>query len=116
MCVRLAGRFSSVLRGGGFDLASLQTPWVRSRVGLSEGERPTEMLVLTDTNRVIGGADAVVFLARHIWWAWPLWVSAQLPGAMPLIRCGYRRVARHRACFSGRCVEPELPNTEESQP
>ena len=116
MCVRLAGRFSSVLRRRRFDLAPLQTPWVRSRIGLREGERPTEMLVLTNANRLLRGADAAVFLARRIWWAWPLWVWAQLPAAMPLIRCGYRWVARNRACFGGQCARPERPNSDELRP
>jgi predicted DCC family thiol-disulfide oxidoreductase YuxK len=96
MCVELAARSSSALRKRGFGLLPLQTPWVRLRLGLREGERPNEMLVLTDSDAVVGGADAVVFLAKRIWWAWPLWVLGKLPFSMPLIRRGYRWVARNR--------------------
>jgi len=51
--------------------------------------------------RIFRGADADVHLAGRIWWAWPLYVLAKLPGAMPMMRYGYRWVASHRDCVSG---------------
>lgn len=115
MCIRLAGRFASILSRHGFDLEPLQSPWVRSRLGSLACEPLDEMFVLSSSGDVIGGADAVVFLARHIWWAWPLYSITRLPGAMWLLGHLYRWVARNRTCFGGRCVRPERQNTEESQ-
>jgi len=107
MCVRLAGRFGSILRRHGFDLAPLQSPWVRSRLGSLACEPLDEMFVLSSSGDVIGGADAVVFLARHIWWAWPLYSITRLPGVMCLLGHLYRWVARNRTCFGGRCVRTQ---------
>ena len=107
MCVRLAGRFASILRRHGFDLAPLQSPWVRSRLGSLACEPLDEMFVLSSSGDVIGGADAVVFLARGIWWAWPLYAITKLPGLMWLLAHLYRWVARNRNCFDGRCVRTQ---------
>jgi len=104
MCIRLAGRFASILSRHGFELEPLQSPWVRSRLGVLASEPLDEMFVLSSSGDVIGGADAVVFLARSIWWAWPLYAIPKLPGMMWLLARLYRWVARNRACFGGRCA------------
>ncbi len=96
MCLRSAKRFSRILCSRRFDLAPLQTPWVRERLGLPEGERPKEMIVLTVSGESHRGADAIAFLARHIWWAWPLYVLSRLPGVMRLMRRVYRNIAVQR--------------------
>lgn len=116
MCVRLAGRFAAILRRHGFGLAPLQSPWVRSRLGSLTSEPPDEMFVLSSSGDVSGGADAVVYLAQRIWWAWPLYALTRLPGVMWLLWHLYRWVARNRTCFGGRCVRPERRATEESRP
>ena len=92
MCVGLAHRLSGVLRRARFDLAPLQTPWVRRRLGLGDASPIREMAVLSSAGTVVGGADAVVLVARRIWWAWPLWVFAMLPGAAARARsnCPHR--------------------------
>ena len=107
MCIRLAVRFASILRRHDFDLAPLQSLWVRSRLGSGASEPLDEMFVLTPSWEVYGGADAVVFLARRIWWAWPLYAITKLPGVMWLLRHLYRCVARNRTCFGGRCVRTQ---------
>ena len=99
MCIKWAGRFASSLRRRRFDLAPLQTPWVRTRLGLRESELPSEMLLLSSAGGVLRGADAIVFLARRIWWAWPFYVFASLPGVMHVLRSMYRHVASHRKCI-----------------
>jgi formate-dependent nitrite reductase membrane component NrfD len=37
-----------------------------------------------------------VFLARYIWWLWPLWLISIIPGMMIPIRASYRFIARNR--------------------
>jgi alginate O-acetyltransferase complex protein AlgI len=56
------------------------------------------MHVLTTQAHDIAGADAVIFLARQILWAWPLVVFAQLPGMHKLLDRRYRWIAAHRGC------------------
>jgi predicted DCC family thiol-disulfide oxidoreductase YuxK len=64
------------------------------------------MKLLTADGRLFGGADAIVQITRSIWWAWPFYAIAQLPGIKKSLRTIYIRIARNRHCFSGRCRLP----------
>ena len=92
-----------MLRRRGFVLAPLQSLWVPAALGLSPRELLKEMRVFTANGDTYGGAHAVVFLARRIWWAWPLWALAQIPGAMRPLGALYRWIAAHRSCGSKTC-------------
>lgn len=61
------------------------------------------MLLLTSTGEIFGGAEALVKLSRHIYWGWPLWVLAQVPGTAALLRSAYRWVAARRDCVGKAC-------------
>jgi predicted DCC family thiol-disulfide oxidoreductase YuxK len=103
LCKASARRFEPVLARYGFKFAALQTPWVRERLGVSDGELLSEMRLLTSTGALFGGADALIEIARRIWWARPLYWFAQLPLAKPVLRKAYRCVAQHRNCTAGAC-------------
>jgi predicted DCC family thiol-disulfide oxidoreductase YuxK len=64
---------------------------------------PDEMKLLTHDGALLGGADAIVYVSRRIWWGWPLWAIAQVPGVMALLRTLYRRLAANRHRISGAC-------------
>jgi len=104
LCVRWARRSEPWLTARGFGLVPLQAEWVRRRLALPEAELLSEMRLLLPDGAVLGGADAVVRLAREIWWAWPLWLAAQIPGAMPLLRRLYAAVAARRHCTARSCA------------
>lgn len=106
MCTSLARRVERSFERRGFGLAPLQTPWVRERLGLKPGEPLTEMQVLTSDGRVFGGTDAVVYLARWVWWGWPVYAMAKLPGMLRVLRFAYRWVAERRSCIGGICERP----------
>jgi predicted DCC family thiol-disulfide oxidoreductase YuxK len=108
-CTRLAQRHRRLLESRGFGLAPLQTPWVRVRLRIPEGELPAEMKVLAPDGTVTGGADALLYLARFFWWAWPLRVLGELPGAKHLLRAAYRWGARRRHCARGACAVSNGP-------
>jgi predicted DCC family thiol-disulfide oxidoreductase YuxK len=97
-CIASARRFSRVFRRRGYLFLPLQTEWVMQRLALEPGAPLEEMHVLTHDSRDIAGADAVIFLARQIWWAWPAVAFAQLPGMHKLLDRGYRWIAVHRGC------------------
>jgi len=99
-CRSLARRFRSTMRKRGFGLAPLQDPRVATLLGLTPNLLLQEMRVLTDEGQVLGGAQAVTFLAGKIWWAWPVHAAAKLPGMQPLLHAAYRWVAGHRHCSS----------------
>jgi predicted DCC family thiol-disulfide oxidoreductase YuxK len=96
LCTRWARRFDRTLRHHGFALATLQS----KRAGNFD---LSEMRVVTPDGRAFGGADAVIEIARRIWWACPLFALAQIPGVMPLFRAVYRWLAANRHCIGGAC-------------
>lgn len=87
------------------------TPFLRRcgvvTVPFENGATEPEMRLQWHDGRVFGGADAAIFLAGRIWWSWPLFALAHLPGIRTLLRASYRRLAANRHCVGGRC---ELPH------
>jgi predicted DCC family thiol-disulfide oxidoreductase YuxK len=103
-CTGLARRWEGLLAGRGFAVEPLQSPWVGPRLGLPPERLLDELRVLTVDDRRFGGADAIVFLAGHVWWALPFVAFSKLPGVLPLLRFVYRKVAERRRCRGSGCV------------
>jgi predicted DCC family thiol-disulfide oxidoreductase YuxK len=103
ICTGFAQRFRGTFEKRGFELAALQDPRVAALLGLPPDQLLREMRVVTTEGKVYGGAEAIVYLARQIWWAWPLYAAAQLPGVSRILGTGYRWFAEHRPCSSGMC-------------
>ena len=95
-CRRTAARFEAALTRRGFDLAPLQSAWVADC--LDECASLDQLRVITVTGECFGGADALIFLARRIWWAWPAYLLARIPGITGLLRRAYALWASHRNC------------------
>ena len=106
VCASFARRFRRTLETRGFGLAALQDPRVQSLLNLPPAELLREMRVVTTEGKVLGGAEAVIYLARQVWWAWPLFAAAALPGIARLFDAAYRWFADHRSCSSGRSSIP----------
>lgn len=97
-CRNLALWFENFFAARGFHFEPLQREWVRQRLNLTEEQAREEMRVLTSTGEVFGGADAMILLARQIWWAVPLAWLARLPSVQAMLHRLYRWVAAHRTC------------------
>jgi predicted DCC family thiol-disulfide oxidoreductase YuxK len=110
-CSGWAGCVHDLLARRGYHLAPLQTEWVRQRLGLMEGEPLVEMKLLTADGRILGGADAMIQIARSVWWTWPFFALAQLPGIKLILRIVYRWVARNRHCHGNDCLISTPLNT-----
>jgi predicted DCC family thiol-disulfide oxidoreductase YuxK len=108
-CRELALRFENVFAERGFCFEPLQEDWVLRRLNLTREQGLEEMRVLTAGGAVLGGADAVVFLARKIWWMAPLSFFARLPAVYRLLDRWYRWVAAHRSCRITTTATPPLP-------
>src|SRR5690348_9890094 len=93
MCTASVGRMQDLLRERGFVFEPFP----------SDSPIPEELKLDTRDGRTLGGADALIYICRRIWWAWPLWALARIPGAMPLFRAVYRLVAQNRYRVSGAC-------------
>src|SRR5260370_39498124 len=102
-CAALARRMARILVPRGFALAPLQDPRVADLLGLPQEELLREMRVLTAEGKRYGGADAVVFFASRVWWAWPLGALAQLPGVMPLLRAACRWIPAQLTFAANTC-------------
>ncbi|MGH9556140.1 MAG: thiol-disulfide oxidoreductase DCC family protein [Terriglobales bacterium] len=104
LCTRLVRWFRRPLERRGYAFVPLQSPWIAARLHISYRVAPEDLLkemrVLTADGRCLGGSDAVLHLARAIWWTWPLWALGELPSVRSLLDLGYRTVARHRHCVS----------------
>jgi len=72
-------------------------------------EPADEMKLVTGAGEMIGGAHALVYLARQIWWAWPLWAMSRVPGVMHMLDRGYRQFAARRYCLNGDCEIASKP-------
>jgi predicted DCC family thiol-disulfide oxidoreductase YuxK len=103
-CTAAATRFAPLLRRHDFRCLPLQTPWVQERLHLKPGELLLEMKLLTAGGKVFGGAEALLQIARNIWWAWPLFVFSFLPGIKFFLDLAYRQVAARRNCLGGQCA------------
>jgi predicted DCC family thiol-disulfide oxidoreductase YuxK len=104
ICTSLARRFRPTFERRGFGLAALQDPRAAPLLGLPLDQLLSEMRVVTGSGESYGGAEAIVYLVRQIWWAWPIFAAAQIPGVPRILGAGYRRFADHRQCISGNCL------------
>ncbi len=114
ICTSLARRFRPTFERRGFGLAALQDPRAAALLSLPLDQLLTEMRVVTSNGERYGGAEAIVYLARQIWWAWPLYIAAHIPGAPRILTAGYRWFAEHRQCGSGNCPVQRKSHTSDS--
>jgi predicted DCC family thiol-disulfide oxidoreductase YuxK len=106
VCRKWVGRLHGQLVRRAFHPVPLQAAWVKQKLGLGDGEPLREMKLLMRDGKIFGGADALVEIARAIWWLWPLFVLAQIPGAKILLRKTYLFLAARRPCDDGQCAVP----------
>jgi predicted DCC family thiol-disulfide oxidoreductase YuxK len=97
-CTRLARWLTPILLRRGLAVAPLQDPRVSDLLGMSRHELLRELRFLLSDGTQYGGANAVIVVARQIWWAQPfVWLS-NLPGMRKLLNAGYRWIATRRNC------------------
>src|SRR2546430_12016234 len=85
-CRRFARLAEHLLTRRGFDLAPLQSLWVGECLTELGPPSLSALVVVTVDGRSFAGADALIFLAGRIWWAFPLVSLAFIPGVRSLLR------------------------------
>jgi predicted DCC family thiol-disulfide oxidoreductase YuxK len=105
-CTKIARQLAPILESRGLALAPLQDPRVAPLLGLSNENLMREIHLLMSDGEQYAGADAVVALARQIWWASPLVWLSEIPGMMHVMRSAYRLVAANRNCSATNCAVP----------
>jgi predicted DCC family thiol-disulfide oxidoreductase YuxK len=112
LCSAGERRLHRIVERRGFDLVPLQDPRAIELLHLAPGEVPPEMKLRTPDGTVLGGADAFVHISRYVWWAWPLYAIARVPGVRPILRALYGRIARNRYRISAACsLRPRIETT-----
>jgi predicted DCC family thiol-disulfide oxidoreductase YuxK len=110
-CIRLAGWIEPILLRRGMAVAPLQDPRVGALLGLQRAALLREIRYLWSDGTQYLGAEAMVTVAREIWWGRPLVWFSKIPGGMNLLRRGYRWVSAQRNCHAGQCVV--VPSSQE---
>ncbi len=102
VCARTALRFGGVIVRRGYKLTPLGRAWVRERLA-GDPQVADEIQLLLSDGRRLGGVDALLHLAREIWWARPFaWIG--LVGCVgAALRRMYAWVARNRMRISRTC-------------
>lgn len=102
-CSRWVNYWRPTLTKHGFDVASLDEPWVAEKIEMPREELLTDIRLLTSDGPLVSGADVYLYVTRRIWWAWPFYAVFSLPGLNWLIHFGYRWFARNRHHISRSC-------------
>lgn len=102
-CSRWVKYWAGTLARHGFEIASLDEPWVAEKVSMPHPELITDIRLLTAEGELVSGADVYLYVTRRIWWAWPFYATFSLPLFNRLIHVGYRWFARNRYCVSRSC-------------
>jgi predicted DCC family thiol-disulfide oxidoreductase YuxK len=102
-CTRTARWLRPILERRGLAVAPLQDPRVGELLGLAEADLLRELRFLLSDGSQFGGADAVLAVAREIWWGRPLVWLVKIPGMMGQMRRGYYWLAARRHCAAMRC-------------
>lgn len=106
-CLDIVQKLTPHLQHAHFKTAALQTDWVREQLGNPSNEDLLkEMRVLTATGQLYGGADAVLYLAKCLWWGYPLYLLGFFPGFKPLLHKIYQQIATRRHCSAHGCQLP----------
>ena len=103
-CSRIAAWLETPLLRRGMALCPLQDPRVGVLLGLSRGELRRAIRFASADGIRYCGADALLALARELWWARLLVYASNLPLMLPIMRAGYQWVAQRRRCRAPHCL------------
>lgn len=87
----------------GYDIAMLQSNWVREKLALNEELLNKDIVLLFSDGRKLVGADAYIFGMRTVWWSSPVGFILGLPGFKQLTWLFYKLFNRNRFLVSRVC-------------
>src|ERR1700675_3914189 len=103
-CTRIARWLRPILLRRGLAGAAAQGGRGGALLCFPKAELLRELRFLLADGKQTGGADAVLAVAREIWWAQPLVWVGNMPGMIAVLRRGYQWVAAQRSCAAAACV------------
>jgi predicted DCC family thiol-disulfide oxidoreductase YuxK len=102
-CRRWVPFWASTLRRRGYEIAPLQSDWVRERLHLPDEVLLHDLRILLANGAQIQGAEVYRHIMRQIWWTYPLFLLACAPPFRHLFDLSYRTFATNRFRFSKAC-------------
>jgi predicted DCC family thiol-disulfide oxidoreductase YuxK len=110
-CFRWVHLWEKVIERRGFALKDLQSARDDGSLKIPQQKLLDDILVLSRDGKLQSGADAYLFVARRIWWAWPFYAIFRLPGFNWMLWFGYRWFNRNRYRISRHCPLPRQANS-----
>ena len=107
-CTRIARSIAPTLARHNLGVAPLQDPRVGELLGMPPHELLREIRFLHCDGTHFGGADAVLEVAKEIWWWRPLVWLSKIPGMMRVFSAGYHWIAAQRNCAAEQCAPAEF--------
>src|SRR5580698_7020293 len=108
-CFRWVHFWQPIVEPRGFAIKDLQSAEEEGLLQIPQENLLDDIRVLTRDGGLHSGADAYLYVARRIWWAWPFYAVFSLPGFNRLLWWGYRWFNRNRYRISGQCPLPQMP-------
>jgi len=110
-CFRWVHFWEKAIEQRGFALKDLQSARDDGSLRIPHQKLLDDILVSTRDGKLESGADAYLFVARRIWWAWPFYAIFRLPGFNWILWQGYRWFNRNRYRISRHCPLPQQANS-----
>ena len=95
--------WASTLRRRGYEIAPLQSAWVRNHFKLQNDVLIHDLCLLNTDGTHFEGAAVYRHVMQRIWWAYPIFILASLPVLRRIFDVGYRTFATNRFRFSRAC-------------
>jgi predicted DCC family thiol-disulfide oxidoreductase YuxK len=105
-CFRWVQFWKKVVGRRGFATKDLQSAFADGTLKNPQENLLDDIRVLTRTGTLESGANAYLYVARKIWWAWPFYGIFHLPGFNWALWRGYRWFNRNRYRISRHCPLP----------
>jgi predicted DCC family thiol-disulfide oxidoreductase YuxK len=106
-CSRWVLLWQKVVEARGFAIKDLQSAAADGSLNVPTENLLDDIRVLTPSGELVSGADAYLYVARRIGWAWPFYAVFSLPGFNWMLWQGYRWVNRNRYRISPYCALPK---------
>ncbi len=113
-CFRWVHFWKKVVESRGFKIKDLQSASADGSLKIAQEQLLDDIQVLTSVGKLESGADAYLYVARRIWWAWPFYAVFNLPGFNWMLWLGYRWFNRNRYRISRHCPLPNPNRGKES--
>jgi predicted DCC family thiol-disulfide oxidoreductase YuxK len=113
-CFRWVHFWEKVIERRGFALKDLQSARNDGSLKIPQQKLLDDILVLSGDGKLESGADAYLFVARRIWWAWPFYAIFRLPGFNWILWQGYRWFNRNRYRISRHCPLPQQSHSRDA--